>query len=125
MLGKEKKLSIGVYRDISLADARLKREEARKVVALGGDPSEEKRVEKLAQKVSVENHFKAIALEWHEYKRARWSKSYADDLMEAFENDIFPDLGKRPIVEIKPLEMLTTLRKLEKRGVLDKLRKIR
>jgi len=125
VLGKEKKLSIGVYPDISLADARLKREEARKVVALGGDPSEEKRVEKLTQKASVENNFKAIALEWHEYKRTGWSKGYADDLMEAFENDIFPDLGKRPITEIKPLEMLTTLRKLEKRGVLDKLRKIR
>ena len=125
VLGKEKKLSIGVYPDISLSDARLKREEARKVVALGGDPSEEKRVEKLAQKASVENNFKAIALEWHEYKRTGWSKGYADDLMEAFENDIFPDLGKRPIAEIKPLEMLTTLRKLEKRGVLDKLRKIR
>lgn len=125
VLGKEKKLSIGVYPDISLADARLKREEARKVIALGGDPSEEKRVEKLVQKASVENNFKAIALEWHEYKRAGWSKGYANDLMEAFENDIFPDLGKRPIAEIKPLEMLTTLRKLEKRGVLDKLRKIR
>ncbi|WP_288427360.1 integrase arm-type DNA-binding domain-containing protein [uncultured Pantoea sp.] len=125
VMGKEKKLSIGVYPDISLADARLKREEARKVVALGGDPSEEKRVEKLAQKANVENNFKAIALEWHEYKRTGWSKGYADDLMEAFENDIFPDLGKRPITDIKPLEMLTTLRKLEKRGVLDKLRKIR
>jgi len=45
--------------------------------------------------------------------------------MEAFENDIFLDLGKRPIAEIKPMEMLTTLLKLEKRGVLDKLRKIR
>jgi integrase len=45
--------------------------------------------------------------------------------MEAFENDIFPDIGKRPIAEIKPLEVLSTLRKLEKRGVLDKLRKIR
>ncbi|MDN4628080.1 tyrosine-type recombinase/integrase [Erwinia sp. PsM31] len=125
VLGKEKKLSIGVFPDISLSDARLKREEASKVVALGGDPSEEKRVEKLAQKASVENNFKAIALEWHEYKRTGWSKGYADDLMETFENDIFSDLGKRPIAEIKPLEMLTTLRKLEKRGVLDKLRKIR
>ena len=64
--GKEKKLSIGVYPDISLADARLKREEARKVIALGGDPGEEKKAEKLAKKASVENTFKAIALEWHE-----------------------------------------------------------
>lgn len=45
--------------------------------------------------------------------------------MEAFENDIFPDIGKRPIAEITPLEVLNSLRKLEKRGVLDKLRKIR
>ncbi|WP_410314915.1 phage integrase central domain-containing protein, partial [Klebsiella pneumoniae] len=79
--------------------ARLKREEARKVIALGGDPGEEKKAEKLAKKASVENTFKAIALEWHEYKRPNWSKGYAEDLMEAFENDIFPDIGKRPIAE--------------------------
>ncbi|GKW14231.1 integrase [Pectobacterium carotovorum subsp. carotovorum] len=123
--GKEKKLSIGVYPDISLAEARLKREEARKVVASGGDPSEQKQVERQAKKINIDNTFKAIALEWHEYKRPNWSKGYAEDLMEAFENDIFPDIGKRPVAEVKPLEMLTTLRKLEKRGVLDKLRKIR
>ncbi|MDC9818695.1 tyrosine-type recombinase/integrase [Pectobacterium polonicum] len=123
--GKEKKLSIGVYPDISLAEARLKREEARKIVASGGDPSEQKQVERQAKKINIDNTFKAIALEWHEYKRPNWSKGYAEDLMEAFENDIFPDIGKRPVAEIKPLEMLTSLRKLEKRGVLDKLRKIR
>ncbi len=125
VFGKEKKLSIGVYPDISLADARMKREEARKIVALGGDPSEEKKAEKLAQKANVENTFNAIALEWHEYKRPDWSKGYAEDIMEVFENDIFPDIGKRPIAEIKPLEILSSLRKLEKRGVMDKLRKIR
>lgn len=123
--GKEKKLSIGVYPDISLAEARLKREEARKIVASGGDPSEQKQVERQAKKINIDNTFKAIALEWHEYKRPNWSKGYAEDLMEAFENDIFPDIGKRPVAEIKPLEILTSLRKLEKRGVLDKLRKIR
>ncbi|KHN92819.1 integrase [Pectobacterium actinidiae] len=123
--GKEKKLSIGVYPDIPLAEARLKREEARKIVASGGDPSEKKQVERQAKKINIDNTFKAIALEWHEYKRPNWSKGYAEDLMEAFENDIFPDIGKRPVAEVKPLEMLTTLRKLEKRGVLDKLRKIR
>lgn len=123
--GKEKKLSIGVYPEISLAQARLERAKARKLVAAGGDPSEEKKAEKQARKVSVENTFKAIALEWHEYKRPNWSRGYAEDLMEGFENDIFPDVGNRPIVEIKPLDMLSTLRKLEKRGVLDKLRKIR
>jgi hypothetical protein len=109
---EKKKLSIGVYPDISLADARLKREEAR--LLLWVVTREKKKAEKLAKKASVENTFKAIALEWHEYKRPNWSKGYAEDLMEAFENDIFPDIGKRPIAEITPLEVLNSLRKLEK-----------
>lgn len=123
--GKQKTLALGVYPEISLSEARQRRDEAKRKVANGIDPSEQKKVDKQVRKVAIENNFKAIVLEWHEYKRPGWSKGYAEDLMEAFENDIFPDLGKRPIAEIKPLEMLTTLRKLERRGVLDKLRKIR
>lgn len=66
--GKEKKLSIGVYPEISLADARVKRDEARKVIADGGDPSEKKQLEKLAKKISVVNTFRALAMEWHKHK---------------------------------------------------------
>ncbi|HDL6968847.1 TPA: tyrosine-type recombinase/integrase [Yersinia enterocolitica] len=123
--GKEKLLSIGVYPDITLAEARAKRDEAKRILAAGGDPSEEKKADKQAKKVSIDNTFEALAREWHAYKRPNWSKGYADDLMESFENDIFPYVGKRPVAEIKPLEMLETLRKLEARGVLDKMRKIR
>ncbi|MDP9565017.1 integrase arm-type DNA-binding domain-containing protein [Dickeya oryzae] len=123
--GKQKMLALGVYPEISLSEARQRRDEAKRQVANSIDPSEKKKVEKQARKVAVENTFKSVALEWHEYKRPNWSKGYAEDLMEAFENDIFPDIGKRPIAEIEPLEALTTLRKLEKRGVLDKLRKVR
>ncbi|MEA9395091.1 tyrosine-type recombinase/integrase [Lelliottia amnigena] len=123
--GKQKMLALGVYPEISLSEARQRRDEAKRQVANSIDPSEKKKVEKQARKVAVENTFKSVALEWHEYKRPNWSKGYAEDLMEAFENDIFPDIGKRPIAEIEPLEALTSLRKLEKRGVLDKLRKVR
>ncbi|HDX8936077.1 TPA: integrase arm-type DNA-binding domain-containing protein, partial [Klebsiella michiganensis] len=123
--GKQKMLALGIYPEISLSEARQRRDEAKRQVANAIDPSEQKKVEKQARKATVENTFKAIALEWHEYKRPNWSKGYAEDIMEAFENDIFPDIGKRPIAEIKPLEILSSLRKLEKRGVLDKLRKIR
>ncbi|UCB31823.1 hypothetical protein J9874_02374 [Duffyella gerundensis] len=123
--GKQKTLALGVYPEITLSEARQRRDEAKRKVANGIDPSEQKKVDKQVRKVAIENNFKTIVLEWHEYKLPGWSKGYAEDLMEAFENDIFPDLGKRPIAEIKPLEMLTTLRKLERRGVLDKLRKIR
>ncbi|RRN99559.1 tyrosine-type recombinase/integrase [Pectobacterium aquaticum] len=123
--GKQKTLALGVYPEITLSEARQRRDEAKRQIATGTDPSEQKKVDKQLRQTLVDNTFKAIALEWHEYKRPNWSKGYAEDLMEAFENDIFPDIGKRPITEIKPLEMLTSLRKLEKRGVLDKLRKIR
>lgn len=123
--GKEKKLSIGVYPEVTLADARLKRDEARKVIAEGGDPSEKKQLEKLARKISVENTFRALAMEWHTHKQASWSESYAESVQEALEKDILPYVGKRPVAEILPLEMLEALRLIEKRGSLEKLRKVR
>ncbi|KFF72703.1 tyrosine-type recombinase/integrase [Pectobacterium sp. CHL-2024] len=123
--GKEKLLSIGTYPDISLADARTKRGEAKKLLANGGDPSEEKQVEKQAKIAAVNNSFKLIALEWHEHKRPNWSKGYAEDILEYLKKDIFPYLGKRPITDIKPKDMLDVLRKMEQRGVLDKLKKTR
>ncbi|MEE3652628.1 MULTISPECIES: tyrosine-type recombinase/integrase [unclassified Brenneria] len=123
--GKEKLLSIGTYPNISLADARTKRGEAKKLLANGGDPSEEKQVEKQAKIAAVNNSFKLIALEWHEHKRPNWSKGYAEDILEYLKKDIFPYLGKRPITDIKPKDMLDVLRKMEQRGVLDKLKKTR
>ncbi|QBH98444.1 DUF4102 domain-containing protein [Limnobaculum zhutongyuii] len=123
--GKEKLLAVGVYPDTSLADARLKREEARKLIAAGEDPSEQRKAEKQAQKVSVENTFEAIAREWHKSKADRWSIRYRDEIISTFEGDIFPFIGKRPIADIKPMELLETLRRMEKRGALEKLRKVR
>ncbi|MHA1053412.1 tyrosine-type recombinase/integrase [Enterobacter mori] len=124
-VGKEKMLSFGVYPDVSLADARQKRDEARKVLAAGGDPGEVKKADKLAQKLSTENTFEAIAREWHRQKADRWSLRYRDEIIDTFEKDIFPYLGRRPIAEIKPMELLETLRRLEKRGALEKMRKVR
>ncbi len=124
-VGKEKMLSIGVYPDVSLADARQKRDEARKILAAGGDPGEVKKADKLAQKLSSENTFEAIAREWHKQKADRWSLRYRDEIIDTFEKDIFPYLGRRPIAEIKPMELLETLRRLEKRGALEKMRKVR
>lgn len=79
--GKEKKLSFGTYPDISLAEARTKRDKARKTLANDKDPSEVKKAELLAQKLSVTNTFEAIALEWYNAKISGWSKNYADYVM--------------------------------------------
>ena len=123
--GKEKRLAFGVYPEVCLAQAREKREAAKKLLSAGSDPGELKKAEKIAQKLNYENTFEAIAREWHQLRADRWSLRYRDEIIDTFEKDIFPYIGKRPIAEIKPLELLETLRKMEKRGALEKMRKVR
>lgn len=123
--GKPKMISLGVYTTITLAEARSRRDEARKIVAEGKNPSEVRKEQKLALRIQSENAFEKIAREWHQMKSAKWSAGYASDIIEAFQNDIFPYVGARPVGEIKPLELLNVLRKIEKRGALEKMRKVR
>lgn len=123
--GKPKMISLGVYPTITLAEARSRRDEARKIVAEGKNPSEVRKEQKLALRIQSENAFEKIAGEWHQMKSAKWSAGYASDIIEAFQNDIFPYVGARPVGEIKPLELLNVLRKIEKRGALEKMRKVR
>ncbi|HFZ8993827.1 TPA: tyrosine-type recombinase/integrase [Citrobacter freundii] len=123
--GKEKRVVFGVYPSVTLAEARTKREEAKKILAAGGDPGQEKQAEKQAKVLAVSNSFERMALEWHEHKRPNWSKGYADDILEYLKKDIFPYIGSRAVTDIKPVEMLAVLRKMEQRGVLDKLKKTR
>lgn len=90
--GKEKMLSIGVYPDVTLADAREKRSEARKLLAAGGDPGEAKRKKNRAA-MSLQNTFEAIAREWHQSKADRWSLRYRDEIIDTFEKTFFPTLA--------------------------------
>ncbi|WP_288443236.1 integrase arm-type DNA-binding domain-containing protein [uncultured Pantoea sp.] len=123
--GKEKLLSLGVYPEVPLADARAKRDEAKRLLAAGQDPGEVKQAEKQAQRVAVTNSFEELAQEWHAHKREGWSKGYADDILEYLRKDVFPWIGRRAITDIKTTDMLSVLRKMEQRGVLDKLKKTR
>lgn len=72
-----------------------------------------------------EGAFEKIATEWHQIKSAKWSAGYASDIMEAFKNNISPYVGTRKVGEIKPLELLNVLCKIEKRDALEKMRKVR
>lgn len=123
--GKAKLMSFGSYSLVSLAEAREKRESARKQVANGVDPVEERKAQKIALKVSTENSFEAISREWHANKADRWTVAYREEIIKTFEQDVFPFIGNRPISEIKPLELLEVLRRIEKRGALEKTRKVR
>lgn len=123
--GKEKLLSVGVYPEVSLADARATRDEAKRLIKAGGDPSENKRQEKQARHGGVGNTFEQIAREWYQGRYDRWSESYRTEMLSTFEHDVFPYIGHRPINEIKPLELMAVLAKLEKRGATEKMRKVR
>ena len=123
--GKEKLLALGVYPDVSLADARAKRDEARKGIAGGIDPLEVKKEQKVEREAQVKNTFQEIALEWHNMKVKKWSAGYASDILEAFNKDVFPFIGQRPIADIKPLELLNVLKKMEDRGATEKAKKVR
>jgi integrase len=118
-LGKEKTLSLGIYPEVSLAGARLKLAEARKIIAGGQDPSQVRKSEKHQAAIGAENSFEAIAREWMDTKAARWVPRYAGYLRRRMENDLFPKLGGRPIKEISAPELLAVLRTIEQRGALD------
>ncbi|EFH9570092.1 integrase arm-type DNA-binding domain-containing protein [Citrobacter portucalensis] len=123
--GKEKRMAFGVYPAVSLAQARALRDEAKKKLAEGIDPSFAKKEEKLVRDVQLNNTFQAVALEWHGTKVSRWSEGYASDIIEAFNKDIFPYIGQLPVNEIKPLVLLNVLRRMESRGATEKAKKVR
>ncbi|CAH3255734.1 Prophage integrase IntS [Citrobacter freundii] len=123
--GKPKMLSLGTYPEIPLTDARQKRDEAKKLVAAGINPSDVRKREKQARVEERGNTFESIAREWYEKRTDRWSAGYAEEMMKTFEADVFPFIGGRPIAEIKPMELMGVLSRLDERGATEKLRKVR
>jgi integrase len=117
--GKEKLLAIGVYPDTPLALARKKRDEARELLAMGGDPSEAKRTKKQQEKTTAANTFEAVAREWVENRSNDWTEGHKALTLRTLEQDAFPSLGHRPIAEITSAELLATVRAIEKRGALE------
>ena len=114
--GKERRISLGVYPDVPLAAAREKREEARRQVAAGIDPGEQRKAAKVALVESTENTFEAIAREWFGLFSTRWVKGHADKIIRRLELNVFPWLGSRPIKAITAPELLAVLRRVESRG---------
>ncbi|EAR9443276.1 TPA: tyrosine-type recombinase/integrase [Salmonella enterica] len=123
--GKAKLISLGTYPGVSLSDARTARDEAKKLIAGGIDPSEVRKAKKREIESRFGNTFEGIAREWYEKRFDRWSASYAEEMIETFEKDVFPYIGSRPIAEIKPMELLAVLSVLNDRGATEKLRKVR
>jgi integrase len=117
--GKEKRLALGVYPDLSLADARELHSQARRTLALGNDPSDVKKEAKRQAVLNSENTFEAIANEWCESRKHKWVTSYSEAMVERLKRHVFPKIGHRPIKDITAPEFLTVVRVVEGQGSLD------
>ncbi|MBN3758572.1 integrase arm-type DNA-binding domain-containing protein [Paraburkholderia azotifigens] len=117
--GKEKRLALGVYPTVSAKQARLRRDDARRLLANGIDPGLERKIQKASRIERAANSFEAVAREWYARHAPSWASSHSEKIIARLENDVFPWLGARPIAEIRPVELLAVLRRVEARGALD------
>ncbi|MGB9152760.1 MAG: integrase arm-type DNA-binding domain-containing protein [Alphaproteobacteria bacterium] len=114
--GKQKCLALGTYPEVSLLEAREKRDAARKQLTQGTDPGFTKKEQRRLASLAADNTFEVIAREWHELNKDGWNFVYGRNILHRLELDIFPHIGKMPIASIKPLHLLDALRIIEKRG---------
>lgn len=117
--GKEKLLALGIYPDVSLAKAREKRDEARKLLADNIDPGEHRKIMKKVDGDRLTNSFEIVTREWFVKHSANWVKSHGDKTIQRFERDIFPWIGNKPVSEVTPPTLLEVIRRIEERGALE------
>ncbi|CNK60362.1 integrase [Yersinia frederiksenii] len=115
--GKQHLMAFGVYPETSLADARQKREEARRLVAAGVDPREHKRAVKEEQAKEVIT-FESVARDWHASNQ-KWSESHSGRVLKSLEDNLFDAIGKRNIAELKTRDLLTPIKAVEMSGRLE------
>ncbi len=122
--GKEKLLALGAYPDLSLAKARDARDEARKVLAQGIDPSVARQQDKRAKVKANANDFETVTREWLENVKPGWAAVYHGDTVKRFDAFVFPSIGRRPIGSLTAQDLLPLLRKVEGRGTLVTAHKV-
>ncbi len=123
--GKRKTLALGVYPDVSLAQARDRLNEARRLIADGVDPGEQRKEAKALEASLTTNNFEAVARDWFEKKHEEWVESHAETVITRLENNVFPMIGSRAVSEITAPELLGVLRVMEARGAKELARRVK
>jgi integrase len=117
--GKEKLISLGTYPEISLLEARLRREECRQLIAKGIDPSHHRKATKNAAAERDKNSFEAIAREWLMKQSSSWTPSHGTRVLKRLERDIFSVIGKNPVSHLSAKDVLVAIRRIEQRGAIE------
>jgi hypothetical protein len=122
--GKEKRLVFGPYPEVSLSEARERRDEAKRQLRDFRDPAVEVHKRRLAAAADQEATFETVARRWHGMHESRWTRVHAADVLRSLEREVFPSLGPLPIREIDAPLVLATLRKIESRGSLETAKRV-
>ncbi|ESQ85501.1 hypothetical protein AEAC466_04180 [Asticcacaulis sp. AC466] len=119
--GKQKTLAFGVYPDVSLEDARARRDQARATLKAGVDPGTVSPMPAVTTRTPL---FREMALRWQSNMVARWKPDHQIRVAQRFEDDVFPAIGGKPLDQIQATELVGVVRAVEKRGALDAARRI-
>jgi integrase len=117
--GKEKRLALGIYPDVSLAKAREKRQATRTLLADGNDPGENRKAQKAAGADRAANSFEVVAREWFAKFKPNWVEAHSDKVIRRLERDMFPWIGGKPIADVGAPDLLACLRRVESRGTVE------
>lgn len=117
--GKEKRLALGVYPEVTLAEARKGRERAREELAAGNDPGELRKAAKVKATHEAVNTLQAVAEAWMQHQAQRWDPVTAERIRASLTADVFTVLGSRPLASIRPGEVMAVVKKIEARGAGD------
>ena len=123
--GKERRMVFGPYPEVSLAQARIMRDDAKRLLREGRDPNYEAKLAKRANTQRHEHTFEALAREWHGVQQGRWTKVHADDVISSMERDLFSALGGLAMVDIDEHLVLSTLQAVEARGAIETAHRLR
>jgi integrase len=121
--GREKLEAIGAYPETSLAEARERRDDLKRLLSRNIDPALERRQRKIAASGSIGNAFEDLAREWFQKKSPGWVPKHSSKIIQRLDRDIFPWIGTRPIAELSAPEILSVLQRIEKRGAIETARR--
>ena len=119
MVGKEKRLALGVYPAVGLKDARDLAAQAKQAIQAGDDPGELRKAAKAKAALEAVHTFQAVADEWMAHQAARWTPETRERIRASLQADILKTMGARPLASIKPLEVMTAIKAIEARGAAD------
>jgi integrase len=123
--GKRKTFALGVYPEVKLAEAREKRDEARKLLQNDVDPAQYRKETKAMQKEHAANSFEAVSREWFTKNKHVWTEGHSRTIIGRLELNIFPWLGTRPVASITAPELLVVLRRIEDRGAIETAHRVK